>query len=114
MDQRMLEIVAERFRALGDPSRLAIVSLLREGEYSVGDLAEQLKLRHGTVSAQLRVLETAGLVAKRKQGTKVFYRLEGGCVEKVCSLICSDVAHSLIEQASLFQSFADETKSTKD
>jgi len=107
MDDKMLKIVAERFRALSDPSRLKIIQILRTGERSVGDLAHELNMRHGTVS---RVLENAELVAKRKEGTKVFYRMEGNCVEKVCLLICSDVAHHLADRASLFRAFTEAKK----
>ncbi|MFH1744354.1 MAG: metalloregulator ArsR/SmtB family transcription factor, partial [bacterium] len=67
MDNQVLEMIAIRLKALGDVSRLRIVEILRNGERSVGDLAEDLNMLHGTVSAQLRVLENAGLVSKRKE-----------------------------------------------
>jgi len=63
------------FRALGDESRLRIIALLAHGELCVCHLQEALGLPQPTVSRQLAVLRAAGLVADRREGSWVHYRL---------------------------------------
>jgi DNA-binding transcriptional ArsR family regulator len=64
------------FGALGDPNRRAIVELLRAGDRSVGELAEELPISRPAVSRHLRLLKEAGLVADRAEGTRRLYRLD--------------------------------------
>jgi DNA-binding transcriptional ArsR family regulator len=64
------------FDALGDPNRRAIVELLRTGDRSVGELAEELPISRPAVSRHLRLLKEAGLVADRAEGTRRLYRLD--------------------------------------
>jgi DNA-binding transcriptional ArsR family regulator len=59
--------------ALSDPTREAIVQLLVERERTVGDIADQLPVSRPTVSKHLRLLEGAGLVGFRSEGTRNFY-----------------------------------------
>jgi DNA-binding transcriptional ArsR family regulator len=65
---------AEFFKALGHLVRLAILDALREGEKSVGRLAEELGLEQPSLSQQLGVLRQRGFVEARKEGTSVHYR----------------------------------------
>jgi rhodanese-related sulfurtransferase/DNA-binding transcriptional ArsR family regulator len=64
-------------KALASPVRLELVDLLAQAERSVEDLAKAAGLPVGNTSAQLRVLHAAGLVASRRDGIRVFYRLAG-------------------------------------
>jgi DNA-binding transcriptional ArsR family regulator len=64
------------FDALGDPNRRAIVELLRAGDRSVNELAEELPISRPAVSRHLRLLKQAGLVADRSEGTRRLYRLD--------------------------------------
>ena len=66
---------AEICRAIAHPKRLEILNLLREGELSVGDLAASMGISPTNVSQQLAVLRNAGVVRKRAEGTKAFYRV---------------------------------------
>lgn len=61
--------------ALGDPTREAIVRLLVEQERAVGDLAARLPVARPTVSKHLRLLEDAGLVQFRSEGTRNVYSI---------------------------------------
>jgi DNA-binding transcriptional ArsR family regulator len=68
--------------ALGDPTRRQVFELLRRGPRSVGELAAELPVSRPAVSQHLRVLEDAGLVTHRKDGTRHLYGLNGnGVVE---------------------------------
>jgi len=63
------------FNALGDPNRRAIVELLRPGERSVREIADELPISRPAVSQHLRVLKEAGLVTEEARGTRRLYRL---------------------------------------
>ena len=68
--------------ALGDPTRRQVFELLQQGPRSVGELAAALPVSRPAVSQHLRVLESAGLVTHRRQGTRHLYELDGsGVVE---------------------------------
>jgi DNA-binding transcriptional ArsR family regulator len=61
---------------LGDPTRRLVFELLRGGPRSVGELAAQVPVSRPAVSQHLRVLESAGLVSHRREGTKHLYELD--------------------------------------
>jgi DNA-binding transcriptional ArsR family regulator len=63
------------FQVLGEPRRLAILELLRDGERPVGELVEYLGLTQPTVSKHLRVLKEAGLVVVRADAQRRLYRI---------------------------------------
>jgi len=68
--------------ALGDPTRRQVFELLRSGPRSVGELAAELPVSRPAVSQHLRVLQSAGLVTHRRNGTRNVYELDGnGVVE---------------------------------
>jgi DNA-binding transcriptional ArsR family regulator len=68
--------------ALGDPTRRQVFELLRSGPRSVGDLAGELPVSRPAVSQHLRVLQSAGLVTHRRNGTRNLYELDAqGVVE---------------------------------
>ena len=62
--------------ALGDPTRRQVFELLRGGPRSVGELASELPVSRPAVSQHLRVLESAGLVTHRRNGTRHLYELD--------------------------------------
>lgn len=68
---------AKVFRGLADPSRLAILSALREGRRSVGELVELTGLGQPNVSAHLSCLVECGLVHREPEGRYAYYRLAG-------------------------------------
>jgi ArsR family transcriptional regulator len=73
---------AQVLKALGHPSRLAMVESLLEGEKCVCELQELVGSDMSTVSKHLSVLRNAGLVADRKEGLKVYYSLRMPCVAR--------------------------------
>jgi DNA-binding transcriptional ArsR family regulator len=73
--------------ALGDPTRRAILERLRGGSSAVGELADGLPVSRPAVSQHLRVLEDAGLVSARKQGTRRLYRLDPDGLEALRSAL---------------------------
>ena len=71
------------FSALADPTRRAILSRLAQGEATVMELAEPFKLSQPAISQHLKVLESAGLIARRIEGTKRPRRLAQAGVEAI-------------------------------
>jgi len=67
--------MAESFKALSDPTRLQILSLLFDVERTVGDLADHLDVSQSAVSHQLRILRTMDIVRYHKEGREVYYSL---------------------------------------
>lgn len=80
--------MAERFRALGEPARLALLEALREGEQSVGELVLITGQTQGNVSRHLAILNTAGLVSRRREGIYVYYGVADDEVWELCDLVC--------------------------
>src|SRR5438105_4139863 len=70
-----LERAARLFDALGDAPRLQLLQLLSRGECCVTELVAAVQEKFSTVSQRLRLLRTEGVVARRRQGTHVYYRL---------------------------------------
>ncbi|CAG7598756.1 metalloregulator ArsR/SmtB family transcription factor [Rhodococcus opacus] len=74
-------------KALGSGKRLELLDLLAQGERTVDALARACELGLTTASAHLQILKQANLVATRREGTKVFYRLAGEDVAQLFALV---------------------------
>ena len=74
-DERMRTRAALIARALADPKRLCVVERLAAGEQSVSDLSREVGCQVPNMSQHLAVLRSAGLVASRRAGSTIFYRL---------------------------------------
>ena len=74
---------AKLFRGLADPSRLALLEALRHGERTVGDLVATTGLGQSNVSGHLACLYECGLVERRQEWRRVFYRLAGPDIERL-------------------------------
>ncbi len=86
-----LDLMAGKFRMLADPTRLAILRALMQGERNVTQVVEETDRNQANVSKHLKMLADAGLVARRKEGLQVFYTLEDPLVERLCKLVCETI-----------------------
>jgi DNA-binding transcriptional ArsR family regulator len=84
----LLELIAERFKVLAEPARLAILSVLRDGERTVGELVEATALSQANTSRHLQKLHALGFVERRKAGLHVHYSLAGDEVFELCDIMC--------------------------
>jgi ArsR family transcriptional regulator, arsenate/arsenite/antimonite-responsive transcriptional repressor len=75
LPKRAREALADRFKALADPTRVAIVNRLAAADACVCDLTDAFELSQPTISHHLRVLRDAGLVASERRGTWAYYSL---------------------------------------
>ena len=86
----LLEQAAERFRLLSDPTRLRLLNELDAArELPVGELADRAGVGLSNTSKHLHQLEREGLVARRRQGTTIFYRIADPTLGELCDLVCS-------------------------
>jgi ArsR family transcriptional regulator len=80
------------FDALSDPTRRAILKMLREGSRPAGEIAEAFEQSKPTMSHHLRVLKSAGLVRSERRGTSIVYTLQSNVLEDVVAELVSLVA----------------------
>ncbi|MFP7761006.1 ArsR/SmtB family transcription factor [Marisediminicola sp. LYQ134] len=92
MSAESAEKLARTLKAVADPSRLRIISMVAAGdgaEACVCDLTEPLGLGQPTVSHHLKILVDAGLVTREKRGTWAYYRIVPGALESIAQLLVS-------------------------
>ena len=94
-----LELVAARFRVLGEPVRLRILQRLQEGECSVMELVHLLETTQPNVSKHLKLLQETGLVARRQEKNTAYYSVADDSVFALCDLVCSRLQERLAAQA---------------
>ncbi len=97
-----LRHVADRFKALSEPSRLEILQALRQGERTVTDILSATGLTQANASRHLRVLHDAGLVERRKDGLNAWYRLADADVLRLCELMCGRLERETAVRRRLF------------
>lgn len=88
-------IIAERFRVLGEPMRLALLHALQAGERSVGELVTATGAGQANVSKHLQLLYHQGFVERRKEGVTTFYRIADPHVFDLCEMVCGGIEEGL-------------------
>ena len=87
MDKKVAEHVAEVMKAVGHPVRLQIIELLEKREMCVGDIVQALGGKQAITSQQLNMMRDKGVLGCRRDGTKVYYRIENKSVIKLLHCI---------------------------
>jgi len=103
MSDKILGLLAERFRALSDPLRLRLLQSLQEGERSVGEMVELTGASQANVSKHLAVLLQGGLIERRKEGLRVYYSCSDPRVFEICDVICGSLREQLSRDLSELQ-----------
>ena len=91
----LVELIARRFRVLGEPTRIKLLDRLREGEASVNELSEALAGSQQNVSKHLAVLAEVGILGRRKDGNHVYYRIVDEGVFALCEQVCGSLQEQL-------------------
>jgi DNA-binding transcriptional ArsR family regulator len=91
--EEAIHAMAESFKALADPTRLKILTLLFSGERGVGELADQLAVSQSAVSHQLRLLRGLDIVRYRKEGREVYYALADDHVRDILVRTFEHILH---------------------
>jgi len=97
----LAELIAERFRLLGEPQRIRILDRLREGPLTVQELTAQLEMTQQNASKHLGLLHRAGILARERDGNFVRYRIADAGVYDLCEHVCGRIQERLEELRSL-------------
>jgi DNA-binding transcriptional ArsR family regulator len=91
----LVELIARRFRVIGEPMRIRLLDRLRDGEATVGELSEALSASQQNISKHLAVLAEVGILGRRKEGNHVYYRVVDEGVFALCEAVCGSVQQQL-------------------
>ncbi len=92
---RVFESAAELFAVLATPIRLKIISALCQQERNVSELLAMINTTQPNMSQHLATLYRHGVLAKRREGTQIHYRLQSERVATLCRAVCTQVAIEL-------------------
>jgi DNA-binding transcriptional ArsR family regulator len=93
----LVDLIAQRFRVLGEPMRIKLLDQLRAGDATVGELRAALGASQQNVSKHLGVLHQAGLVSRTKDGTATRYAIADDSVFELCEHVCGGLRRQLAE-----------------
>jgi DNA-binding transcriptional ArsR family regulator len=91
----LLELIAGRFRLLAEPVRLRLLNALRSGERTVSELVAETGAGQANVSRHLALLHRQRVVSRRKDGLRVYYRIEDRAVFDLCEVVCGSLEEDL-------------------
>jgi ArsR family transcriptional regulator len=94
-EDRVFDSVSELFAVLSTPIRLKIISAVCNGEKNVSELLGQIETTQPNMSQHLNMLYRSGVLAKRRDGTQMYYRLQSERVAALCRAVCTQVAIEL-------------------
>ena len=95
LSEEAFELIAGRFRVLSEPMRLRLLHTLGDVEMSVSELVQATGAGQANVSKHLGIMLDAGLVARRKEGLNVFYRVADPSVFDMCEAVCASLGERL-------------------
>ena len=96
LTESLVDLVAQRFRVLGEPMRIRLLDRLREGEATVGELQQALGASQQNVSKHLGILHAAGMVSRTKRGTSVVYTIADPAVFDICDQVCGGIRRQIL------------------
>ena len=98
---RVFELAAELFGVLATPMRLRILSALCDQEKSVSQLLQEIDTTQPNLSQHLNLLYRSGILARRKEGTQVIYRVQSEQAVTLCRTVCTQIAIEMDEPAAV-------------
>ena len=94
-----LDLVASRFRILGEPMRLRLLQHLMDGEKNVGDLVALVNTTQANVSRHLALLLQHGIVEKRREANNIYYALTDPSIFQLCNIVCGGLRKEYRQRA---------------
>ena len=98
MPDEMLDAIASRFKLLSEPMRLKILRTLCEREHTVQEIVNEINASQANISKHLALMYESGIVSRRKEGLKSYYRIIDESVIYACYLSSMGVIESLQSQ----------------
>lgn len=99
LTDRARELIAARFRALGEPTRLKILERLFHSPAAVGEVLSSVGGTQANVSKHLAILRSGGLVRRRRRGNRTVYSIADPSIERLCAVVCDAVQRGAREEA---------------
>lgn len=103
MPDEMLDAVSNRFKLLSEPMRLKILRTLCEGERTVQEIVKEVSASQANISKHLALMHDNGVVNRRKEGLKCYYRIADDSIVYACFLISKSVVENLQDRLSWIQ-----------
>lgn len=103
MPDEMLEAVSNRFKLLSEPMRLKILRVLCEREHTVQEIVDEVSASQANISKHLALMHDNGIVSRRKEGLKCYYRIADDSIMFACHLISKCVVENLQNRLSWLQ-----------
>ena len=103
LPDQLVDVIAQRFRVLGEPMRIKLLDRLRDGAATVLELQESTGGSQQNVSKHLGVLAGAGMVKRTKQGNHARYEIADPDVFALCDQVCGGIRRQLSELDALLQ-----------
>ena len=103
LPEPLIELIAQRFRVLGEPMRIKLLDQLREGDATVGELQAALGASQQNISKHLGVLLRAGIVARRKDGNFSVYSIADEAIFTLCEEVCGGLHRQVSELGALLK-----------
>ena len=91
----LVSLIAGRFHLLAEPTRIRLFDRLRDGEATVHELAVELETSQQNVSKHLSLLADAGVLARRKDGNRVHYRIADSEIADLCDRVSRSIEQRL-------------------
>ena len=101
---KVFETAAELFSVLSTPVRLRLISALCHGEKNVSQLLSEIEATQPNMSQHLATLYRAGILARRREGTQIFYRIQSERAAMLCRAVCTQIAPEIDDGAAMPQS----------
>ena len=93
----LVELIAQRFRVIGEPMRIRVLDALRDGPMSINELTEALGATQQNVSKHIGVLAQAGIVGREKDGNRVRCFIADESIFELCELVCGGLRQQVAE-----------------
>ena len=97
----VFDAVASYFSVLSEPTRLRIMHALCETEKSVSQIVEEIRSTQTNASRHLSLMYRSGVLARRKEGSQVYYRVADASMVEICRTVCNQIAGSMDEKKPL-------------
>ena len=97
LPQALVELIAERFRVIGEPMRIRLLDALRDGPLTINELTEALGASQQNISKHVGVLARAGIVARERDGNRVRCSIADDTIFELCELVCGGLRQQVAE-----------------
>ena len=103
MPDEMLEAVSNRFKLLAEPMRLKILRVLCDREHTVQEIVKEINASQANISKHLTLMHDNGVVTRRKEGLKCYYRIADESIIYACYLTSKSVVENLQDRLNWVQ-----------